>query len=266
MNKKTINNPVKKKLLNGEIALGMSIRISKSPDVVRLAKTSGHDFIFIDTQHSIFNLESIANLAHTALSCGIAPMVRVKGINDIDVALLLDNGVTGIVFPDIRTREDALRAVEICRFAPLGKRSVTGGYSQFNFERLTTAESMDRLENDTLVVCMIEDSIGLENIEAICNISGIDVIHFGAHDFAASIGKPGQLQDLEVLEAQAKVIKTARKNNKFVGCAGGRDIGKQVNMLKSGVQLITTNSDFGFLLNSAEGWVKDIKSQLNDCQ
>src|SRR5207249_9856611 len=49
-----------------------------------------HDFIFIDTQHSIFDLETIVAIAHTGLAIGCAPLVRVRGIDDPDVSLLLD--------------------------------------------------------------------------------------------------------------------------------------------------------------------------------
>src|SRR5262245_10601 len=77
----TLSNPVKQRLAAGEPALGLNVRLARSPDVARIAKATGHDFIFIDTQHSIFDLETIANMAHTALAIGVAPLVRVRGID-----------------------------------------------------------------------------------------------------------------------------------------------------------------------------------------
>src|SRR5579863_3466555 len=55
------------------------------------------------------------------MSCGIAPLVRVRSINDPDVSLLLDNGAVGIVYPDINTAEEAQRAVDACKFASDGQ-------------------------------------------------------------------------------------------------------------------------------------------------
>jgi len=133
---------VKARLRGGDVALGINVRLARSPDIARIAKASGHDFIFIDTQHSIFNLESIQQIAHTALALGISPLVRVKGIDDPDVSLLLDNGVTGIVYPDISTAEQARRAVEVCRFAPLGKRGVAGGYPHFDYRGVPLTQSL----------------------------------------------------------------------------------------------------------------------------
>ena len=51
-----ISNPVKQRMQAGDVALGMSVRLGRSADVARIAKATGHDFIFIDVQHSIFNL------------------------------------------------------------------------------------------------------------------------------------------------------------------------------------------------------------------
>src|SRR5437016_10941731 len=103
-------NPVKERMQAGDVALGLNVRMGRSADVVRVAKATGHDFVFIDVQHSIFNLETISHMAHTALAIGVAPIVRVRGIDDPDVSMLLDNGVTGIVYPDVATADQARRA------------------------------------------------------------------------------------------------------------------------------------------------------------
>ena len=80
-----LTNPVKETMNAGGVALGMTVRLGRSPDIARIAKATGHDFIFIDTQHSIFDLETIVAIAHTALAIGVVPMVRVRGMDDPDV-------------------------------------------------------------------------------------------------------------------------------------------------------------------------------------
>src|SRR5436853_4813696 len=119
-----LTNPVKETLKAGGVSLGMTVRLGRSPDIARIAKATDHDFVFIDTQHSIFDLETIAAIANTALAIGVAPLVRVRGIDDPDVSLLLDNGVTGIIYPDVASAAEARKAVDTCKFAPIGKRSV----------------------------------------------------------------------------------------------------------------------------------------------
>src|SRR5437899_1247360 len=123
-----IINPVKARMAAGDVALGMIVRLARSGDIARIAKTTGHDFIFIDRQHALFSLETVGHIAQAALGCGVAPLVRVRSCDDPDTSLLLDNGATGIVFPDVNSAADARRAVAACKFPPIGKRSVAGAY------------------------------------------------------------------------------------------------------------------------------------------
>src|SRR5438552_15846449 len=114
-------NPVKARMRAGDVALGLNVRLGRSADIVRIAKATGHDFVFIDVQHSIFNLETISHMAHAALAIGIAPIVRVRGIHDPDVSMLLDNGVTGIVYPDVATPAQARRPVAVRKLPPIAR-------------------------------------------------------------------------------------------------------------------------------------------------
>src|ERR1041385_2420486 len=100
-------NPVKEMMKAGKVALGMNVRLARSGDIARIAKSCGHDFIFIDGQHSLYNVETIGHIAQVALGAGIAPLARVRSCDDADTSVLLDNGVTGIVFPDISTADQA---------------------------------------------------------------------------------------------------------------------------------------------------------------
>src|SRR6478609_6606152 len=79
------------RMRSGGIALGMNVRLGRSGDIARIAKSTGHDFIFIDTQHALFDLETLGHIASAAFACGIAPLVRVRSVGDPDVSLLLDN-------------------------------------------------------------------------------------------------------------------------------------------------------------------------------
>ena len=258
----TIRNPVKARMQAGEAALGLNVRLGRSADIARIAKATGHDFIFVDTQHSLFGLETLGHIAQAALDIGVAPVVRVRGLDDGDAALLLDNGFTGIVYPDINTAAEARRAVEITRFAPLGRRSVTGGYPFFDYRPTPLSESVPTLQAATLLVCMIESPEGLENVEEIAAVDGVDVIHLGTNDLLANIGKPGRFDDPEVVEAQARVISAAKANGKFAGCGGNRDVARQAAAIARGAQFLTTQTDIAFLAAAASRWTSDLRAAL----
>jgi staphyloferrin B biosynthesis citrate synthase len=255
-------NPAKEKLQAGGVALGITVRISRTPDIARIAKATGHDFIFIDGQHSVFNLETMTAIAHTALAIGITPMVRVRGIDDPDVSMLLDNGVTGIIYPDISTPAQARKAVDVCKFPPIGKRSVAGGYPHFDYRPVALAESVRELNDVCLLVCMIETTEGLDNVEAIAAVDGVDVLHLGTNDLLAAMGKPGQFDDPVVIAAQDRVIKAARAHGKIAGCGGNRDVARQLAAIRRGARFVTTQTDVGFLAAAARQWTEDVRQGL----
>jgi 2-keto-3-deoxy-L-rhamnonate aldolase RhmA len=255
-------NPAKTRMQAGGVALGMPVRLGRSSDIARIAKTTGHDFIFIDCQHSLFNLETIGEIASTASAIGIAPLVRVRGIDDPSVSLLLDCGVMGIVYPDISTPAQAKKAVDICKFAPVGKRSVSGGYPHFDYRSVPLTTSVPQLNDSCLLVCMIETVEGLENIEAIAAVDGVDVLHMGSNDLIANMGRPGKFDDPELIAAQEKLIAVCRKHKKFAGCGGNRDVARQVEIIRKGCQFITTQSDIGFLQAAASKWTTGIREGL----
>jgi 2-keto-3-deoxy-L-rhamnonate aldolase RhmA len=254
-----ITNPVRRRLAADELALGLIVRLSRSGDIARIARTSGHDFLFIDVQHSIFSLETIAHIAQAALGCDVAPFVRVRSVRDPDVSVLLDAGVTGIVFPNVNTAEDARLAVRTCKFAPVGARSVTTGYSIFNFRPVPSNEAIPLLNANTLVVCMIESMEGLGNVDAIAAVEGVDVLQVALTDLLADMGKPGALGDPQAMDAVARVTAAALAHGKYAGVGGDNYLPRQAEFIRQGVRFISTQSDGALLMSAATTVASDLR-------
>jgi 2-keto-3-deoxy-L-rhamnonate aldolase RhmA len=202
-------------------------------------------------QHSLFNVESVGNIAQGALACGVAPLVRVRSCDDPITSVLLDNGAMGIVFPDICTAAEARRAVDRAKFPPIGRRSVAGTYSILNYQSIPTPDAIPALNDNTLVVCIIETKEGLENIEEIAAVDGIDVIHVGSADLLTSLGKPDTFGSPEHIAAVDRVIAVTKKHGKVSGVGGDRNIARQVDFIRKGARFLTTNSEIAFII--AEG-------------
>jgi 2-keto-3-deoxy-L-rhamnonate aldolase RhmA len=252
-------NPIKQRMLDGDVALGISVRMVRSVDIVGIAEATGHDFLFIDVQHSVFTVETIATLGLTAQAAGLAAIVRVRGVGDPDVSLLLDNGVSGIVFPNVATAAEAQAAVESARFPPLGRRTVTGTYPHYGYRSVPLHHAIPAMDAATLVVVMIESPEGLDNVEAIAAVDGVDVVLIGTNDMLFAMGKPGQFDDPEIQLAIDRTIAAATAHGKFAGCGGNRDVARQVDVLKRGVRFLTTQTDIGFLAAGARRWVDGLR-------
>lgn len=244
-------NPATRRMAADEPAIGMVVRLARSADIARIAKSSGHDFLFIDTQHALFSLETIGHIAQAALGCGVATLVRTRSCRDPDMALVLDCGASGVVVPDVNTAADAQAAVNSCKFTPIGRRSLLTGYAHFDYRPVPPAEAIRVLNDYTLVVCMIETAEGLANVEEIAAVEGVDVLLLGLTDLLADMGKPGALRDPEVARAVEKVAGAAKRNGKFFGVGGEPDPAYQAAFAAQGARFFTLQSDQALLMAAA---------------
>lgn len=257
-----IKNAVKELFKADKIALGMIARIARSGDIARIAKTTGHDFVFVDGQHALYSVETTGHIAQAALGCGVVPMARVRSCDDPDTQVLLDNGIMGIVFPDINTADEAKRAVNRAKFPPIGKRSVSGSYTMFDFRAVSTGDAVAALNDATLVVCMVETAEGLENVDAIAAVDGVDVVHVGSNDLMTSLGKPGQYGTPTHIQALDKVFAAAKKHGKVAGIGGDRNLERQMEFIRKGARFLTTNSDIAFMTAEASRVTGELRKAL----
>ena len=112
---------------------------------------------------------------------------------------LLDAGVTGIVFPCIENAQQAQEAVNYCHYMPLGQRGLNSTrLNRYGMEDL--ASFVQHAANDTIVIVMIESLEGLEQLDEILKVEGIDIILEGAADLSQSMGMPWQSSHPKVKE------------------------------------------------------------------
>ena len=178
------------------------------------------------------------------------------------MATLLDNGVMGVVFPDISTAEEARMAVRMTRFPPLGARSAPGVLPHFDYERRPLEESLRQLDRSTLVAVMVESAEAIGNVEEIAAVDGVDVVHVGTNDLLVSLGKPGRFDDPIVTETYRRVVAATDAHGIFAGAGGNRDVGRQLEAIRLGVRFVTTNSDIRFLMGAAADWTSEIRRRL----
>ena len=244
-------NPALARMRGGDVALGMVVRLARSGDIARIALTTGHDFIFLDLQHALYDKETLGHIAQAALGCGVTCLARVQSPYDPIMPLLLDAGFTGIVVPDVNTADDAKYAVDACKFKPIGKRSVSGAYPMFDFRSLAVKDMLPVLNDNTLLVCMIETVEGVKNMEAIAAVDGVDVVHLGCNDLLVDMGNPGAFGSPEIVEILEREIAVCRAHGKFSGLGGDRDPVRQARFIKEGIRFVTTQTDIAFLMMEA---------------
>jgi 2-keto-3-deoxy-L-rhamnonate aldolase RhmA len=208
------------RLRGGEPTLMLAIRSSRTADVVRIARSTGHHAIMVDLEHSTMPLDVAASLCATAGDLGLFPFVRVQEREYGALGRLLDGGAQGIVAPRVEGAAEAAAIARACRFAPRGQRSQLATVPQLGMRPTPAATLNPALDDATLVQILIETPAGVANADEIAAVDGVDMLAFGANDFTAELGVPGQYADPRVTGAIAALAETGRRHGKLVMVGG----------------------------------------------
>ncbi|VUC37645.1 unnamed protein product [Clonostachys rosea] len=218
----TYNNVLTTKASSGRLCKAFGIRLVANPLVVQLAKNAGFDALFIDLEHSTLSLADASSIACAGLLSGLTPFTRVPHECGMGfVQQVLDGGAMGIVFPHIHSAADAKAAAEMCKFPPLGRRSMWGQQPVLGL-RITpvdrVVETCDRMGSSVIVMIESEDSV--ENIDSIAAVQGIDVLLVGCVDLSIDMGMPGDFASKKFRSALEAVSVACRRHGKLMGLAG----------------------------------------------
>jgi 2-dehydro-3-deoxyglucarate aldolase len=127
----------------------------------------------------------------------------------------LDAGADGIIVPSVNSAVEALMAVKSVKYPPAGNRGVglarAQGYG-FNFDSYRDIKT-----KDIILIVQIEHINAINELDDILNIDGVDGTFIGPYDLSGSLGKPGQWDEPEVVQALKIYEETAKKYDKLVG-------------------------------------------------
>jgi 2-keto-3-deoxy-L-rhamnonate aldolase RhmA len=238
-------NPIKQLLREGKPVIGMTVTIANS-DVVLQAARVGFDFVWIEMEHSPVSLESVREMVLATQGTHLIPFVRVP-VNELWTAKrALDCGALGVIFPFTSTPELARQAVAACRYPPVGKRGAGPGLASLRWP--APQGYADFADKNVLVIIIIEEKRAVENIDAILDVPGIDVVFIGPNDLSYSYGDRGRQTD-QVKAAMAKIVAAARKRGLPVGrTANTADIKSH---FEQGFQFFQGSSEIGLIAAGA---------------
>jgi len=180
-------NRVKKVMRDGQLALGTYISFA-DPQVVEIIGLAGFDAAFIDMEHTTFDLPLVEEMIRSADLVGVTSIVRVSG-NDASLILrLLDAGAEGIIIPHVEGIEGAKQAVDAVRYPPLGQRGAAGGTRATRFGTISWQDHIQQSNQEILLSVMVEDAKGIDDVEKIAALDGIDLVAVGPNDFSEYLG------------------------------------------------------------------------------
>ena len=260
-------NLVKEKLDKGELVMGMEIWL-KDPRIVELLGHAGFDFAHIENEHVAHNWETIEYLIRTAESAGLTPLFRCEQcfdgqppVNQIIKALKC--GAQIIMVPQVSTPEAAKKIVAAAKFPPLGRRGIAtcdrSAREIFPNESmpLDMKKFIQEANEETLLWAIIESPEGVNNIDAILDVDGIDAVGFGHQDYAISAGLSSE-SGVEIDEAREKVKESAQRKGKQMWWNTDQlDIVKEQR--KRGIQIFLMGVDVIYIDGILRNIIKETK-------
>lgn len=189
--------------------------MTPAPRLIEFFAAAGMDFIRIDMEGGVMDLQTVQNLIHTAHAVGITPFVRVQGPDEWQIQTVLKMGALGIIIPKVSGVEDVKKAIHAAKPAPAGDRHVSAANPTGGYGRASAAEYLAWAEENIILSAQIETRSGVEAIDEIVALPGLDMVQSGRGDLSYHFGTPGDQYSPEVLGAERRVIEAGLKAGKM---------------------------------------------------
>ncbi len=255
-----MKNVLKEKLEQGNSVFGTFI-MTGGLDTAEILSYTGVDCIMIDGEHGSMDLETAGKMVSLIKNTSTTPLLRVP-LNEISLIKRgMDTGTAGLMIPMINTKEDAEKAVQYCKYPPMGVRGMGVGRAVlFGAPAEEFKDYYAKANDEVLVIVQIEHYQAVENIDEILSVSGIDIAFVGPMDMSTSMGLAGQLNHPDVQNNCRKVIESCRKNNVVPGIMTWSGAMKQ--HLDMGFKFLLGGLDGQILYNGVKQLVDEYKSKL----
>jgi 2-keto-3-deoxy-L-rhamnonate aldolase RhmA len=254
------DNPVRAAVLAGEPVAGAMVFEFFTPGVGTILGHAGCRFVIYDMEHTGMGFETLKWLVASHRGQPVEPMVRVPRGEYAFIARALDVGATGVMVPMVDSAEAARRIVECAWYPPHGRRGAAFGFAHDDYEGGPPAAKMPRLKDRTLLIAQIETERGLDEVEAIAAVDGIDVLWVGHFDLSNFLGMPGEFDDPRFEAAMRRVADAARAHGKALGFMASD--ARWIERVRAwGYRMIAVGPDFGLLAAGARDLVARVGSE-----
>jgi len=179
-----IFNTVKEKLDRGEQVVGGTVDTADR-NIYCAVANAGFDFTWIEMQHSPLTFSEVADMIWACRDAPAIPFIRIPTATEGDIQKAVDIGALGIIVPMVDAIEEIEDAVTYAHFPPMGKRSQGGG----QYGALWGRDYRAAANENVMVVAMIEQPAGVDIIEQVANVEGVDVVFVASSDLGSFTGQ-----------------------------------------------------------------------------
>ena len=242
-------NRMKRKLANGEFVIGTWIRNLRSSYLVHMIAQNGFDFVYIDMEHSSMDLGTVADLCFAAQLSGIVPIVRPSGKLPHLVSKPLDCGAMGLLIPHVDTAEEAREVVRHAKYHPLGERGMNLAGIHTGFSAPDGQHFIDTMNREIILIVQLESKMGIDNIDAILAVEGIDGAVIGRSDLSQDLNVAGQTNHPQVIACVERMIEACKTHGAYSGLLT-KDVKSARQWIGKGIQIVPVGNATGLLMKA----------------
>ena len=222
------------------------------PEISEILSSCGFDWLFYDMEHSGLSIKTIRHCMQ-AVRGDCSPLIRVPNNDFAWIKLALDAGCEAVIVPQVNSKEEAEKAVQAAKYPPAGERGVGG--SRAHGYGLNFQDYVHSANQDIALIIQIEHKRGVENLDCILEVEGLDAIFIGPYDLSASLGVIGEIQNEKVQEQITKIKEKCKQKSIPVGIfvKAGEEVRKEY---EEGCSFIIIGSDASFLISGAKANLK----------
>ncbi len=207
-------NDFKRAILAGRQQIGLWVSLANTYSA-EIVAGSGFDWLVIDGEHSPNDPPSVLPQLQAVAPYPSEPVVRPAWNDTVLIKRYLDIGARSLLVPYVQDANEAAAAVAAIRYPPRGVRGVAGMTRASRYGRIDAY--VKRAESELCLLVQIETRRGLDHLEAIARVDGVDGVFIGPSDLAAGLGHLGEPGNAEVQSAIKDSIARIRACGKPAG-------------------------------------------------
>jgi 4-hydroxy-2-oxoheptanedioate aldolase len=245
------------RLRNHETLFGVFAK-TNDPFFVEIVGKAGFDFVILDCEHGPNSPRDLYPLILASRASALEPVVRVGMLSEIEIVRTLDLGVSGIQVPQLATADDAQKLAKWSRFWPQGSRGVCRFVRAADFSLRPRSEYFEDA-NTVTVIGMVEGVAGIQSLDEILQVNGIDVLFIGPYDLSQALGLVGDVENPRVLKEIEAIVAKCKARDRVVGTfVDSLAAAKRYKEL--GVQYLAYSVDVGIFADACRKIVDDLRS------
>jgi 2-keto-3-deoxy-L-rhamnonate aldolase RhmA len=251
-------NPLKERLARGGTAYGTMVCEYTSPGLPASLAAAGAEFVLYDMEHTGIDFGELKRQLSYCRNLSLVPLVRPTEKSYSAVTRLLDLGAMGLMLQMTESPEEARTLVSWTRYPPEGVRGCSFGQAHDDYAPGAMKDKVRASNERVIVMPMIETRRGVEAVEEIVAVDGVDGVHLGQFDLSLSLGIPGEIHHPALQRSITRIVDACAKYGKFAACLAG-DIATAREWQSRGFRMLSCSYDVGLLQSALSTFINELR-------